>query len=946
MLSFGSAQNVCSTFNQDLCVYSSVGNLGGTGSFRTWSSDSCKVQAQVFADGSVGVIHDSQSTWNPPDVYGLQADSNINLRVNWAGNSYPKASGKCTAGCQVWKNTCICDVKVANNAVFTNASDIPSVEDVLRLLTIGAPALSMFDTGVYRQVHRNENSGLYIYSTAPGVFDMNTIFEVRSEGRRTQFFVNMRSMVRIGNNFMFRNPPNFMRHEERTLRDAEYEVDALLEHLLYHPNTAPFVADFMIKRFVTSNPSPAYINTVAQAFKSGKYSGIGSGKYGDMAATISAVLLDRDSLSVTVKSDFSFGKFREPLMKVMHVMRSLNLFVKDGNQANFADLNKLLGQEPYFAPSVFNFYQSEFRTSGAVENSGLFSPEGQILTTPRILRYLNGLISLVEFGTTSCFTTFGVSRFANCNLMKTGQVDPVAYNSGYLNYAAYFRGLSGPAIVDRLDVLLSGGRLSAERKQLLAGVYSSITPAPEALKNVIELFFSTPEFQISGTAPEFQVEPPKASKPRPIYDSSQYKAIVYIFLNGGMDSYNLIVPHSGCSGIDLYEQYEDIRTDAAVPKGSLLRISTPSWGTPQPCNQFGIHPSMPFLKSLYNSNETAFISNIGTLVEPMTKAEYIAQAKKRPIGLFAHNVQKSIIRRVDADSFTAKGVLGRISDHFTSRRRSVSSYSVCGTFASVLEGELGVSESQVIMNAESGIETFDKDDLKPNLRDHVLNLNRKSSPSIFADTWNDFLSSGISRSSDLKSVFDAADVSTDFDSLDSDIASQLKQVSTVIASRGTLKSSLDLFNVEMGGFDTHNSFTTFGDNMAVIDAALQAFVSEMKRQNIWDKVTVVVSSDFARTLGSNGHGTDHAWAGNTFFLGGSVKGGQILGKYPSSLAEDGDVNIGNGRLLPTTSWEALWNGVSQWLGIMDGDALNRILPNRANFLTGNNLFTKADMFDN
>jgi cullin-associated NEDD8-dissociated protein 1 len=740
-----------------------------------------------------------------------------------------------------------------------------------------------------------------------------------------------------------------MRHEERNLRDAEYEVDAFLEHLLYHQNTAPFVADFMIKRFVTSNPSPAYISAVSQAFKSGTFSGIGSGKYGDMAATISAVLLHRDAMSTAARADFSFGKFREPLLKLLHVMRSLNLVTKAGLEIHLQNLGLNLAQEPYNSPTVFNFYQSEYRSSGAVENSGLYSPEAQILNFPMITRFLNGLISLVEVGLGSCFTSFGMNlRPQDCSRLKSGVDNPMASNSGYLNYTSLFNGLTAPAIVGKLDLLLSGGRLQQERREILVNAYNSISrnSSPgKALMALIEAFIAVPEFQTTATAPQFQVEPPKASKPVPLYDASKYKAIVYVFLSGGMDSYNLLVPHSQCSSIDLYDQYEDIRTDAAIPKNSLLQITAPVWGTTQPCKVFGVNPKMPFLHKLYNSSEAAFISNVGTLVEPMTKVEFLSSTKKRPIGLFAHNVQQGIIRRVYADSFSAKGVLGRISDHFTSRRLPVASYSTTGSFASVLEGNIGVSEPQVILDPVVGVETFDKDGLNPNLQQYVLNVTRRSSPSIFADTWNDMISTGISKSSYLKSVLDESPLSSaKLNSLTSSIGYQLKHVSKVIASRSTLKSSLDLFNVEMGGFDTHNSFTDFGNNMAIIDAALDAFVDEMKRQNMWDKVTIVVSSDFGRTLGSNGRGTDHAWAGNTFFLGGAVRGGQILGKYPSNLDVSGELNIGNGRLLPTTPWESIWNGISQWLGIENAADLNKILPNRPNFVNGNHLFTKDMIF--
>ena len=115
-----------------------------------------------------------------------------------------------------------------------------------------------------------------------------------------------------------------------------------------------------------------------------------------------------------------------------------------------------------------------------------------------------------------------------------------------------------------------------------------------------------------------------------------------------------------------------------------------------------------------------------------------------------------------------------------------------------------------------------------------------------------------------------------------------------------------------------------------INAALECFVAEMKAQGVWDDMAIVSLSDFGRTLTSNGLGTDHAWGGNHFVLGGGVQGGQIFGQYPTALMDDSDLNIGRGRILPTTSWEALWQPLAEWLGV-DSAHMPRVLPNARNF---------------
>jgi cullin-associated NEDD8-dissociated protein 1 len=117
----------------------------------------------------------------------------------------------------------------------------------------------------------------------------------------------------------------------------------------------------------------------------------------------------------------------------------------------------------------------------------------------------------------------------------------------------------------------------------------------------------------------------------------------------------------------------------------------------------------------------------------------------------------------------------------------------------------------------------------------------------------------------------------------------------------------------------------------------------MVSQNIWNNVTLISASEFARTLSSNGEGTDHAWGGNHFIIGGSVKGGRVHGQYPSDLTENGNLNIGQGRLIPTTPWEGVWNGLAEWFGVTS-DNMSQVIPNKANF-GGVNIFSKAVMFD-
>mmetsp|Transcript_11517 Transcript_11517/g.17601 ORF Transcript_11517/g.17601 Transcript_11517/m.17601 type:complete len:164 (-) Transcript_11517:233-724(-) len=156
----------------------------------------------------------------------------------------------------------------------------------------------------------------------------------------------------------------------------------------------------------------------------------------------------------------------------------------------------------------------------------------------------------------------------------------------------------------------------------------------------------------------------------------------------------------------------------------------------------------------------------------------------------------------------------------------------------------------------------------------------------------------------------------------------------------------DVFYVTMSGFDTHGSIgerldTHFKD----LNDALKAFVTELKDvQDIWDNVTLIETSDFGRTLTPNGAGgTDHAWAGNMFVLGGSINGGRVLGEFPKDMREGGGLNVGRGRLIPTTPYDSVFNGVAEWFGVPE-EKLDEVLPNRNSFIA-RDLLTQSDLYD-
>ena len=189
---------------------------------------------------------------------------------------------------------------------------------------------------------------------------------------------------------------------------AIHETEAVIDHVFYHSNTAPFIAKRFLQRFGISNPTPGYIQSVAEAFHSGvfrlhhtssdnEYSfEYGDGSYGNIAATVASVLLHRESRHVILDADPSHGSLREPLIKVISAMKSLEYTQTANEFPSLFGMDASIGQEQHNIPSVFSFFLPEYSAPGRVSSSSLVSPEAMLLHNS--INLLNGMFSLVKFG--------------------------------------------------------------------------------------------------------------------------------------------------------------------------------------------------------------------------------------------------------------------------------------------------------------------------------------------------------------------------------------------------------------------------------------------------------------------------------------------------------------------------------------------------------------------
>lgn len=498
----------------------------------------------------------------------------------------------------------------------------------------------------------------------------------------------------------------------------------------------------------------------------------------------------------------------------------------------------------------------------------------------------------------------------------------------------------------------------------------------QALKRAQELIAFTPEFHAAN-------EPTPANEPRPARPEPEsggrpYKALIVLFLAGGMDSWNLLVPHSGCWEGNFstnYEQYERIRGIAAIPKSQLLPITAPNdTQSASVCLTYGLHPSLTWIQRLYEDGDAAFLANTGTLIQPLTRTSYANKHVPKPPSLFAHNIQVRCTQSVHAQDRIAKGVLGRMVDVLIGADGTAASppppnihppappppppYRVGAYSLAGIQKMLDGSRPPTVLDSTGAVRygRFDT------LSGQVANLTAGRLKSVFAETFADMTAASLRLSETVGSALDTVVLqSTRWTDTNGDgrvnsqdtsaphscttgLCKSFQQVAKVIAARDVLQEERQVFYLEQTGFDTHASaLDGVRTRMEAQNAALTAFVDELKLRGVWNDTVIMTASDFARTLDSNGAGTDHAWGGNYLLLGGGVRGGTIYGKYPTSFLDTSDVAVGRGRFMPTTSWEGVWHALGEWFGVTLQEMAS-VVPNLANFNRSSEVFGMADLF--
>lgn len=402
-----------------------------------------------------------------------------------------------------------------------------------------------------------------------------------------------------------------------------------------------------------------------------------------------------------------------------------------------------------------------------------------------------------------------------------------------------------------------------------------------------------------------------------------YKALVCVFLFGGNDSYNMLVPKSNAE----YDVYAASRQNMAIAQSDLLPIIPV---TPDGAD-YGLHPMMVDVQTLFESNRAAFVTNVGPLVQPTTKDQFQNQSVVLPPQLFSHNDQQDQWSSLKGVKQSKTGWAGRLADLIRTNVADQQMATNVSLFGSTLLQS--ADETVAYVMGQDGPIPFTGFSREPG----IFAEQRAAFERIISANYSSMYERGFAEVQ--RRAVAAADLVGD--ALDSapilntafpqtELGLQLNTVARLIAVREQLDMQRQIFFVATGGFDSHDDqLLNQPDLLGGVSEAMAAFYNATVEIGVSDMVTSFTQSDFGRTLTSNGDGTDHAWGGNQLVIGDAVAGRELYGAYPR-LEIDGPDDVGGGRIIPTTSADQYAATLSKWFGIPDTD-LATVAPNIDNF---------------
>ena len=413
--------------------------------------------------------------------------------------------------------------------------------------------------------------------------------------------------------------------------------------------------------------------------------------------------------------------------------------------------------------------------------------------------------------------------------------------------------------------------------------------------------------------------------------SDNYKALVCIFLYGGNDYANTLVAYDQAT----YNAYNSLRSNIAIGRDLLAQtVLSPTTALPNG-RQYALAPTLAPLLPIFNAGALSIALNVGTLVQPTTKAQYNARSVPVPPKLFSHNDQSSYWQ-ASAPEGASSGWGGRMGDLLASGNgnSTFTCVSVAGN-AVYLSGNQ-VSQYQVASSGPVAVEGIKSAMFGSTACSTALKgLMNTPRTQLLENSYATVSARALTANDTLSNALTAANVETVFPTGNS-LADQLKLVAQMISVSSALGTKRQVFFVSMGGFDNHEGLGGAGGAHALLLAgvanAMSAFYQATKDLGVSQKVTTFTASDFGRTLNSNSSGSDHGWGGVQFVMGDAVKGKSFIGAAPT-LANDGPDDVGQGRLVPTTGVDQFGATLANWFGVSPSDQIGVVLPNLKNYST-------------
>ncbi|WFB35127.1 DUF1501 domain-containing protein [Kiritimatiellota bacterium B12222] len=411
-----------------------------------------------------------------------------------------------------------------------------------------------------------------------------------------------------------------------------------------------------------------------------------------------------------------------------------------------------------------------------------------------------------------------------------------------------------------------------------------------------------------------------------------YKSLICLFLYGGNDANNMLVPHD----LSSYSSYQSDRGILALPREDLLSLGAPG----DDGREFAFHPAMASLLPHFQSGKLAMVCNVGTLVAPVTQAEYKSGGAALPPHLFSHNDQQVQWQTSVPDSAKKIGWGGRLADMLNSLNQgSQVSMNISIAGSNFFQVGEEVMQYHVTPNGSIGLSNYDATWNPTKEMYHASdNMIGRSYGHLFEQEYASIMSRAVGNDSLLKNVLatvpeydELFPLSTSEGDGMSNIAQQLRMILRMIKARNALGMRRQIFFASLGGFDTHDAqLEDHHGLMLTLSNALADFQTASDSLGLGDEVTLFTGSDFNRTYNSNGKGSDHAWGSHHMVMGGAVNGGDLYGQVPI-LSNGGPDDTGSrGSWIPKVSTDEMAATLALWFGV-PLSSLDQILPNIGRF---------------